>query len=207
VKSLDLSHKIGSDWEPGPYQWMRFVALSADGTMAASNGALPGGARGMGLWTFPQGKFVRSVEGNPVQLSPDFRFLAPEDRVIELPANRVVYRLTNTYRIWTQAAFSPGGECFAFAAYLGNGKPDSPRITVVRTSDGSAVSHFGKRHTSALGGTCTASDSAPTGKYWRPGRTTGNCSSGTSPAARGCTRCGSDGGTYRTRHSVLRAGW
>ncbi len=149
-KSLGLSHKIGADREDGPYQWMNFVAMSADGKTVASNGAVPGGVAGMGLWTFPEGKFLRSVPGSPRRLSPDFRFLAAEDRVLDLSANRPSYQLSGTHHLWTETAFSPSGEYFAFTAYLTSGKPDSPRITVVRTSDGSVVSRFGKRHTAAL---------------------------------------------------------
>jgi WD40 repeat protein len=150
VKSLRLSHKIGTDREEGPYRWMNFVALSADGKTAASNGAVPGGSDGMGTWTFPEGKFISGRAERPISLSPDFRFLATEDRVIDLTGDRLVFQLSGAYRLWTKAAFSPSGEYFAFAGYRADGKADSPRVTVIRTSDGSAVARFGQRYTSAL---------------------------------------------------------
>ncbi|HLK65331.1 MAG TPA: hypothetical protein VKU19_17955 [Bryobacteraceae bacterium] len=150
VHSLTLTHKIGVDWEPGPYQWMNFVAISADGKTVASNGALSGNAAGTGFWTFPAGKFIRSIEGNPKAVSSDFRFLATEDRAIDLSSGQVVLRLPSGRRLWTQAAFSATGEYFASAAYFEDGKPDTPRITVVRTSDGAVVSRFGKRYTASI---------------------------------------------------------
>jgi WD40 repeat protein len=129
---------------------MNFVAVSADGKTVASNGAVPGGARGMGLWTFPEGKFIRSADDSPFRISADFRFLATQDRVADLKINRLVYRLSSEYRLWTEAAFSPSREYFAHTAYLASGKPDNPRITVIRTSDGSVAGKFGKRYTTAL---------------------------------------------------------
>jgi WD40 repeat protein len=150
VKSLSLSHRIGTDWEEGSHRWMNFVALSADGKTVASNGAVPGGTAGMGLWTFPEGKFIRSVAGSPISLSSDFKLLATEDSVLDLTVGREVFRLSREDRLWTHAAFSATGEFFAFTGYRVDGKPDFPRITVIRTSDGSVVRKFGRRHTAGL---------------------------------------------------------
>ena len=100
AKSLLLSHKIGADWDEGSHQWMNFVALSADGKTVASNGAVPGGVAGMGLWTFPEGKFIRSIAGSPMSLSADFRLLATEDSVMDTEG-RQVFRLSSEHRLWT----------------------------------------------------------------------------------------------------------
>jgi len=141
---LVFSHRIGVDWN-NPGQWMNFVAMSPDGATVASNGALPdGSAGGISLWTFPQGKYLRSILGSPQAFSPDWRFLATDTGIFDLKSDRQVFELSPTYGRLARAAFTPDGQYLALAAYNPN------RLVTVKTSGGSRVRTFSTRYTAAL---------------------------------------------------------
>ena len=147
--ALAFSRKIGV--EQGPGRWMNFVAMSPDGGAVASNGGIPGkSAGGLGLWTFPEGKFIRSIASRPLALSADWRFLAADGAIFDFQSGRPLAQLATKYGRFGKAAFSPDGQYLAFAVYRGDQKGGAGRIVALKTADGSLVREFGMRYTSAM---------------------------------------------------------
>ena len=71
---------------------MNFVAISSDGRTVAANGNVPGDeAAATGLWTFPTGDYLRSSKGDPVAISPDFRYVATETSVQDLQTGKIIF--------------------------------------------------------------------------------------------------------------------
>ena len=102
--SLRFSHRIGADWPAETYFWMSFVAISADGATVAADGRTPeGGARGLGLWSFPDGKFLRGASGHPRTLSAGFELIATEEGLVDLTSGKRVAQLPKRY---SPSAFS-----------------------------------------------------------------------------------------------------
>jgi WD40 repeat protein len=130
---------------------MNFVAVSSDGLTVAGNGNIPGGRTpGLGLWTFPAGDYLRRVDGQPLAISPDFKYLATETSVLELQTGKAVFRISNKRETLTHAAFCPAGEYVALVGSRRIGKDARKQITIVRTADGSVVASFCTRYTAAL---------------------------------------------------------
>jgi WD40 repeat protein len=145
--ALVFSHKIGQDWPYEQPNWMNFVAISADGKTVASNGRLPEGHSGpIGLWSFPEGKFIRAVDVFVSAISPDFSLIVADKGLLELSSGKPVARFAGG----SPAAFSPDGKYLAFNPPKPEGKAHVPSIRVIRTADGALVSQFGTRYTRAL---------------------------------------------------------
>src|SRR6516162_2500066 len=78
---LVFSHGVATDGQ----RWMNFVAISSDGRTVAADGNTPAGEAGaLGLWTFPEGEYLRSIVGTPSAISSDFRYFATETGVQEV---------------------------------------------------------------------------------------------------------------------------
>jgi len=143
---LLFSHKIGLDWPANSPFWMNFVAISADGASVVSNGQTPNGdVRGLGLWAFPDGKFIRAAPGGV--LSGDFKLIATARDLLALGSGRRVAPLAEGYRF---GAFSPDGKYFACIRDRWLAPERGASISVARTSDGSPVRKFGTRFTTVL---------------------------------------------------------
>jgi len=148
---LVFSHEIATDWRQDAHRWMNFVAISFDGRTAAANGnILRGKTAAAGLWTFPTGDYLRSIEGDPVAISADFRYVANETSVQDLQTGKIIFRISQQADILRNAAFSPSGENVALVAGGSTARLHRAQIIVLKTTDGSMTSSFGIRHTLAL---------------------------------------------------------
>src|SRR5215469_10578425 len=108
---LVFSHVIATDWQPDAHGWMNFVAISSDGRTVAANGNVPGReAAGAGLWTFPAGDYLGKIKGDPIAISPDFRYLATENSVQELQTGKIIFQISQQLDVLRNATFSPSGE-------------------------------------------------------------------------------------------------
>ena len=140
---LILTQKIGTDWQPEDRRWMNFVAISSDGSKVAANGNAAGA---LGLWTFPAGEFLRSIAGEPLAISADFRYLATETSVLDIESGKTMLPIPQESHA---GAFSPSGDYIALISTSpSKGKPT--RIGVWKTADGSAVANFGTRYTAVV---------------------------------------------------------
>src|SRR5215469_13571450 len=148
---LVFSHEIATDWQPDAHRWMNFVAISSDGRTVAANGNVPGGeAAAAGLWTFPTGDYLRSIKGDPIAISPDFRYVATETSVQDLQTGKIIFQISQRPDILRNAAFSPSGETVALVEVGSTERVNRAQIIVLKTSDGSMTSSFGIRYTLAL---------------------------------------------------------
>jgi WD40 repeat protein len=130
---------------------MNFVAISSDGRTVAANGNVPGGeAAAAGLWTFPTGDYLRSIKGDPLAMSADFRYVATETSVQDLQTGKVIFNVSQEPHIVTNAAFSPSGENVALVEGGSPARVNRALIIVLKTTDGSMIRSFGIRHTLAV---------------------------------------------------------
>ena len=81
--NLVFDHKIGTEWKPESNDWMSFVAISSDGSTVPQ---VQSG--GTAFWTFPAGKFLRSIPERPIAISLDFRYVATSLGVLDLKIGR-----------------------------------------------------------------------------------------------------------------------
>ena len=148
---LVFSQVIATDWQPDVHRWMNFVAISADGRTVAANANTPRGeANALGLWTFPTGDYLRSIAGDPVAISLDFRYVATETSVQDLETGKNIFQISRQRDILRNAAFSPDREYVALVGGGNAGRGKRAQVMVLRTADGSLTSSFGARHTKAL---------------------------------------------------------
>jgi WD40 repeat protein len=144
---LVFSHGVATDGQ----RWMNFVAISSDGRTVAADGNTPAGEAGaLGLWTFPEGEYLRSIVGTPSAISSDFRYFATETGVQEVETGENIFQISGQPYIFRRAAFSPSGEYVALVAGGNGGNGKRPQIIVLKTADGSLTSSFGTRHTKAV---------------------------------------------------------
>jgi len=141
---LVFEHKIGTDWAPDSNRWMSFVAVSSDGqTVTGDASVLLKNEDRLSFWTFPDGKFLRSIEGVPVAISPDFRYLVIEKQILDLQSGKPILTVAHKQDTLYAAAFSVNGELVAVKAspHLAKGA----QLTILRTAGGSVLSSFGTR--------------------------------------------------------------
>ena len=148
---LILDHKIGREWTPEANEggWMNFVAIRSDGLTVASNGNVPGAKSSqLGFWTFPEGKFLRNIDGVPAAISPDFRYLVLEKEILDLQSGKPILSVAHKNDMLISAAFSADSELVAVNAspHLVKGS----QLTILRTADGTILSSFGARFMSAM---------------------------------------------------------
>lgn len=145
---LVFDHKIGADWPLDSNGWMSFVAISSDGQSVVGDAiALLKEENHLGFWTFPDGKFLRSIDGFPVAISPDFRYIVLEKQVLDLKSGKPILTVAHKKDTMDTAAFSPDGELMAVkaSAHIVKGQ-----LSILRTADGSVVSSFGTRFICAM---------------------------------------------------------
>jgi hypothetical protein len=148
---LVFIQEIGTDWKPAANEWMNFVAISSDGLTVAANGNVPDHkAPGLGLWTFPAGKYVRRVAVAPTAISADFRYLGTESGVLDLETGKSIFHVSRQRDIITSAAFTPMGDYVAIVGGRGIGEGKRGQISVLRTMDASVLSSFCTRYTGSL---------------------------------------------------------
>jgi len=136
---LVFDHKIGTDSN----RWMSFVAISSDGQTVGGDGGVPSEDDHLGFWTFPDGKFLRSIDGVPVAISPDFRYLVLEEQILDLQSGKPIFSVAHKKDRLVAAAFSADSELVAVSA-----SPDlvkGSQLTALRTAGGAVLSSFGTR--------------------------------------------------------------
>jgi WD40 repeat protein len=145
---LVFDHKIGTDWPLDSSLWMSFVAISSDGRTVLGNEAVSLSDAHLGFWTFPDGKFLRTLEGVPLAVSADFRYLALEKQILDLKAGKPILTMAHKQDTLDAAAFSANGELVAVIAspHIVKGT----QLAILRTADGSVASSFGTRHICAM---------------------------------------------------------
>jgi WD40 repeat protein len=151
---LVFDHKIGTDWPLGSNNWMSFAAISSDGQTAAGGSLYDSEKGSLTLWSFPEGKFIRKIQGYPLALSPDFRYAALQKQILDLQTGKAVLSVRNQKDRLDAAAFSPNGELVAVKAtpHLVKGS----QLTILRISDGTRLSSFGTRFIRSMAFTADA---------------------------------------------------
>ena len=76
-RALRFVKQIGVGWDPDKFGWMSFASFSPDGTMVASDG--PAAAADLSgnltLWSFPEGRPIKSLPVVPTAISDDWEIL------------------------------------------------------------------------------------------------------------------------------------
>src|SRR5262249_10330717 len=94
------------------------------------------------LWSFPDGRFIRSIPFPPRAISDDWKYYASDHAVIDVESGKRLTALTPTDKDWAIPAFSHDGRYIAAAT--------AKRIRIVRLQDSALVVEFGKRAVSSL---------------------------------------------------------
>lgn len=148
--SLKPVKKIGIGWSPEKWGWMSFVAFNQDGTMVASDRAEITSSRRpdsnntsvqLDLWSFPDGRLIRTLPAQPVALSSDWKYYASPRDVVEMSTKKHVVSADED--VYPTFAFSPGSR------YVAESIPGrslvNPHIRIIELANGKRVSTFGKR--------------------------------------------------------------
>jgi WD40 repeat protein len=138
---LEFEKTIGVGTESG---WMSFVAFNRDGTMVASDGPATAHdpAEALTFWSFPDGRFIRSIPFRPQAISDDWKYYASSHAVIDVESGKPLIALTQNDDEWAIPAFSHDGRYVAFAR--------AKQIRILRIPDGTLVAEFGKRAVSSI---------------------------------------------------------
>jgi WD40 repeat protein len=145
---LVFDHKIGTDSPQDSRPWMSFVGVSSDGQTVVGDAVVSYGEGQLAFWTFPEGKFLRSVKGVPQAISPDFRYLVLQRQIMDLESSKPIRTVAHKDGTLDAAAFSANGGLIAV-----KGRPPivkGRQLAVLRTADGSVVSSFGRRFICAM---------------------------------------------------------
>ena len=148
LSHLVFDHKIGTEWPLDSSAWMSFVAISFDGQTVMGDAVVRPSDGHLGFWTFPDGKFLRTIEGVPVAISRDFRYLVLENQILDLKFGKPILVVPHKQDTLESAAFSANGELLAVKAspHIVKGA----QVAILRTADGSVVSSFGSRFICAM---------------------------------------------------------
>ena len=108
--------QIGAGWGGDGFAWMSFVAFNAKGDRIASDAASSPGDRSSDLtiWTFPGGRLVRRLPGQPWAVSQDWTYYATANEVRRMDNGAVV--LSAAPSSFASFAFSPRGDLVAESA-------------------------------------------------------------------------------------------
>jgi hypothetical protein len=110
---LVFDRKIGTDWPQDSSPWMSFVGVSSDGRTVVGDAVVSFGEGHLGFWTFPEGKFLRRIEGVPQAISPDFRYLVLQRQIMDLGSSKAIRTVAHKQDTLDAAAFSANGELMA----------------------------------------------------------------------------------------------
>ena len=145
---LVFDHKIGNDWPLNSNRWMSFVAISSDGRTVVGDASGLLKKERLGFWTFPDGKALRSIDGVPAAISPDFRYLILENQILDLQSGKPILSVAHTKDTLGFAAFSADSELAAV-----NARPHLVRgsqLAILRSAVGAVLSSFGARSIRAM---------------------------------------------------------
>ena len=142
---LKFERKIGVGGGDRWTGWMSFVAFKQNGRMVASDGPARrhDSEGGLTLWSFPEGRLVKSIGFRPWAISRDWRYYASEHQVIDIESGTPVFALTESDDERALPTFSDDGQYVAFSTTPG--RSDALQIRVLRAGDGAFVSRFGRR--------------------------------------------------------------
>lgn len=142
--TLQFEKQIGVGWQPEKFGWMNFVSFSPDGTMVASDGATaPDDISGdLTLWSFPEGRLIKTLSGRPTAISNDWKYYATFHGVREIETGKPLISLGD--EVYAVHAFSPDSH---YVAESPTGiELHNSAIRVVELATGEQVSAFGKHH-------------------------------------------------------------
>jgi WD40 repeat protein len=133
---LRFAKTIGPGWALDKSGWMSFVAFSTDGTRILSDApSKPDDiSGGLTIWSFPKGRLIARMPGQPQAVSRDWKFYAASDGVRDrATGRRLIAQAANTYALH---AFSPDD------AYVAQAQHDAP-IRLISLENGKVVRTFG----------------------------------------------------------------
>jgi WD40 repeat protein len=144
-QALQFVKQIGVGWRPDKFGWMSFVTFSPDGTMVGSDGAtapddtIP---KNLTLWSFPEGRLIKSLPGPPTAISDDWKYYATPNSVREIETGKLLISLGD--KVDAVLAFSSDSR------YVAESLPGidvhNSAIRVVDLATGKQVSAFGTHH-------------------------------------------------------------
>jgi WD40 repeat protein len=157
-RALHFVKQIGVGWQPDNYMgWMGFVSFSPDGAMVASDSATAADdtSGDLTLWSFPEGRLIKSLPGRPTAISDDWKYYATSQSVREIETGKVLISLGERDDIRAVHAFSADSryvaESVPYVAEPVWGKEAHDfRIRVVELASGKQVSAFGKYNAFSL---------------------------------------------------------
>ncbi len=139
--------KIGVDWPIDQFAWMSFVSFKPDGNAIASDASADGGITGdLTLWSFPDGRLIKRLPGQPVAISPDWNFYATAHGVRRIESGEPVISLGDN--VYAHYAFSPDGRRVAQAISVGPNAPATVLVIDLKTK--AITGSFGKHRAFAL---------------------------------------------------------
>jgi WD40 repeat protein len=142
--ALRFVKQIGVGWAPDKSGWMSFVSFSPDGTMVASDGAISPDdtSQNLTLWSFPEGRLIKSLPGPPTAISDDWKYYATPNSVREIETGKLLISLGD--KVDAIHAFSPDSR------YVAESLPGidvhNSAIRVVELATGKQITAFGKHH-------------------------------------------------------------
>ena len=107
---LQFVKEIGVGQGIGNVAWMSFVSFSPDGTMVASDGptAPEDASSNLTLWSFPEGKLIRSLPVSPTAISRDWKYYAGIHGVWEMETGKQQISVESVDdKAYASYAFSP----------------------------------------------------------------------------------------------------
>ncbi len=143
---LRFLSKIGVSAADGWMGWMSFVAFSPDGTMVASDGppTLDDTRGALTLWSFPEGRLIKTIPFRPEALSDDWKYCASDAGVIDMRTGEPLSSMSRSTREWTAVAFSSQSQYVAMERKVCK-RPDCNRIRIAHLAYGPVISEFGRR--------------------------------------------------------------
>lgn len=162
ASSLGESHalrfvkRIGVGWDPDKFGWMSFVSFSPDGTMVASDGATAPGdtmPKNLTLWSFPEGRLIKSLPGPPTAISDDWKYYATPNSVREVETGKILISLGKKddaiHAFSADSRYVAESVPYATESVWGKEAQDF-RIRVVELASGKQLSAFGKYNAFSL---------------------------------------------------------
>jgi WD40 repeat protein len=143
--ALEVVQQIGVGWQTDKFGWMSFVSFSPDGKIVASDGpSLPNDvSQNLTLWSFPEGRFIKSIPVRPTVISSDWKYYASNNAVGEMESGKSPISFGQLGDgVYVVHAFSPDSHYLA-ESVRGPGNQDR-HIHVVELASGKQVSAFGK---------------------------------------------------------------
>ena len=144
-QTLKFEKRIGVPWKKDQWGWMSFVAFSPDGKQVASDNLSLPNSHSLSIWSFPDGKVIRSLPIAPNVISDDWKYFVDERGVGEMESGKLLITpVSSGYRGFVLSRDNH------LVAESSPTKRRKPAIRIVELSTGRQVGAFGTNAVSGL---------------------------------------------------------